>query len=213
MPYQIRGYPKKSYKSQKNQSTRMIAKRALKKATTLQKNDELKWLDTSITDATVSSASAAFTLNSITQGTTESNMIGDHCRMTSIQYNVGWKTTNTQTETYQIRFLLVKFRDSTVGSTLTTVLLDSAGDQNVHSLYEMTGRDNYKILEDKVITVQASTAAGDNQRVHRVKRQLNAKFSSSELSHEQTIKLFVLHNYTDESINISGKSRVFFKEL
>jgi ribosomal protein S7 len=211
MVYMIRGHTQKDYKKKK-QSTRKIAESALRKINTVVRNDELKWLDTTITDATVAQVGAVIGLSTITQGTSENNMVGDQCRLTSIQYNVSFVETASNTSSYQVRFLLVKFKDSSAGTTVTQVLDDATAGDNITSLYEMTGRDNYKILEDSVITV-APGYTGTHIRTHRVKRQLNVKHYQSEGQDESTIVLFVLHNHTDEQLNLNGKARLFFKEL
>lgn len=209
MPYQIRGYPKKTYKSKQSKNTSVVAKTALRKVNRLINQTELKHHDTTITDATLAAAGNVWTISGITQGSTELTMVGDKCRITSALLGLHWSATTPANQDYHIRFILAYFKDSDDGSALLNLLKEST----VHSLYSVSGRDNSKILFDKTVKVNSNVASQFDDGVLRIKVPVQRIHSESNKSADGMVRLFVLHNNTDEQIALDGDARVFFKDM
>ncbi len=201
---------RKRYKRRNNKS---MAYRALKLARKVNSKIEKKFLDTLVTDASVTNlGTGPIFLNNPAQGLTDSERIGD--QITCLSFRFRGLISRDNSSAAAIRLIFIWDKRNTIGD-IGELLVDSGTEESLVSEYVHDKRSDYIVLHDHMYNISDSWK---NKTVFKVSKKLNKKtgFRNGSINYEYgVLKLFMISDVSDGAQNAPNSNlyiRTFYAD-
>ncbi len=200
-------------KRRTSQSTKAIAHKALKLAREVKANQEIKFLDTVVSDANVNFlGSASIELNNAPQGIRDTERIGDVLRCLS--YRMRFVAERDNSSAAAVRCIIIWDKRNTI-SGIGDILTQTGNVESYLADYFHDKRRDYTVMFDKTLNCSSDWRS---KTTGSWRKKINKKvvFAEATINIEQGVmKIFMISDVSNGAVNqpnFKAYIRVFYAD-